>query len=479
MAAVESGKKGVGAGISWSLFSQLGRQLATFGTTVLLARFLIPEDFGLIGMATVFTGLVGIVNDVGVSGALVQRKNIDEVHLSSMFWLNIGVGFVLFVLTYVFSGLIADFFSNDRLADVLKVIGLAFIAGSLSIVQQSILLRALDFKPLAIIETVSVFSAGAAAVLAAFLGFGVWSIVFQLILAPIFTSVGLWIRSSWRPELVFDRGALGELVPYGLNMAAVNVVNYFSRNLDYIFVGKYLGAAALGYYTLAYRLMMYPLQAVSTAVARVAFPAFARKADDLDALGAGYLRMVGGVSLFTFPMVVGIFSIAPEFVEVVFGPEWSETSRILRILCVAGLVQSVGTTVGSIYQAIGRPQLQLRMAILNSSITAVVLFFAVSRGLEGVALAYSVFAVLWVHFSFYVVSRIVRFSYWKMYKRFGVGAFISFLMAVSIFSIKPFLGSASMLSLSALIGVGGLVVIVLMFCFGKIRMRGRKLRVDI
>lgn len=480
MTAAESERKrGVGAGISWSLFSQLGRQLATFGTTVLLARFLSPEDFGLIGMATVFTGLVGIVNDVGVSGALVQRKNIEEVHLSSMFWLNICVGVVLFFLTYFLSDLISEFFSSDRLSDVLKVIGVAFVAGSLSIVQQSILLRGLDFKPLAVIETISVLLAGAVSVLAAFLGFGVWSIVFQLVLAPVFTSIGLWIRSSWRPAFVFDVDALGELVPYGLNMAAVNVVNYFSRNLDYIFVGKYLGAAALGYYTLAYRLMMYPLQAVSTAVARVAFPAFSRNADNLEALGSGYLRMVGGVSLFTFPMVVGVFSIAPEFVAVVFGAEWNETSKILRILCVAGLVQSVGTTVGSIYQAIGRPQFQLRMAILNSSLTAIVLFFAVSHGLEGVALAYSAFAVLWVHFSLFVVSRIVRFSYWKMYRQFGLGMFISLLMAASMFSIKPFLGASSMFSLSALIGTGGGVVVALMFCFGKVRVSGRRLKFNI
>lgn len=475
----DSTKKGVGAGISWSLFSQLGRQFAAFGTTVLLARFLSPEDFGLIGMATVFTGLVGIVNDVGVSGALVQRKTIDERHLSSMFWLNLLIGFALFLLTYAFSGYIAGFFSNERLSDVLKVIGIAFVAGALSIVQQSILLRELNFKPLAIIETISVLFAGAAAVLAAFLGFGVWSIVFQLILAPVFTSIGLWIRSTWRPRLAIDRQALAELVPYGMNMAAVNVVNYFSRNLDYIFVGKYLGAAALGYYTLAYRLMMYPLQAVSAAVGRVAFPAFARKADDLGALGSGYIRMVGGVSLFTFPMVVGVFSIAPEFVEVVFGQEWAETSRILRILCVAGLVQSVGTTVGSIYQAIGRPQLQLRMAILNSSITAVVLFFAVKYGLESVALAYSVFAVIWVHFSFFVVSRIVGFSYWKMYRKFGLGAFVSFSMGACIFALKPVFQSPTIFSLLLMISVGGFVFVALMFLSGKIRLRGRRVSVDL
>lgn len=466
--------KGIGAGISWALFSQLGRQLATLGTTVLLARFLRPEDFGLIGMATVFTGLIGIINDIGVSGALIQRKTIDDIHLSSMFWLNVLVGLALFSVTLLSADVIAGFFADERLSEILRVLGFAFVAGSFSMVQQSILLRRLDFKPLALIETASVLVSGVVAVLAAFLGFGVWSIVVQLLLAPVLTSIALWARSEWRPARVFDTDALKDLVPYGLNMAGVNVVNYLSRNLDYLFVGKFLGASALGYYTLAYRLMMYPLQAVSSAVARVAFPAFAKKSNDFDALGAGFIRMVAGISLFTFPMVLGVFTIAPEFIEVVFGREWQATTSILRILCIAGLVQSVGTTVGSVYQAIGRPQLQLRMAILNSTLTAVALGLAVQYGLEAVALAYSIFAVFWVHFSFFVVSRIIRFSYWSMYRRFGQGALVSLVMAASIFAIKPFFPDVTLLSLFAMISLGGLVVVCMLFLLGKIRFEGIK-----
>ena len=459
----------VARGIAWAMASQVGRQVLTFVTTIVLARHLRPDDFGLIGMATVFTGLVTIINDVGVSGALVQRRTVTQSHLSSMFWLNLIVGATLCALTIAVAPVVAGFFGSPELADVLRVLSLIFVTGALGIVQQAVLVRAMDFRRLGIIETLAVLLSGIVAIACVVAGLGVWSLVVQLLLVPTLTSLGLWIRSDWRPARIFDRKALAELLPFGVSMAGFNVVNYLSRNADYLIVGRFLGAAALGYYTLAYRLMIYPLQAVSTAVGRVSFPAFSRAEGDPVLLAEGFMRMTKGVSLVTFPMVLGIFAIAPEFVVVVYGEQWAPTIELLRILCFAGLVQSVGTTVGSVYQALGKPALQLRMALLNAALTVLALGIGLQWGLTGVAVAYSMFAVAWVHFSLFVVTRLISLPYGRMYRRFMPAMASSGLMLAGVLALKPLLGPPSLAGLAVMVLAGALLHGTTLTLLGELR----------
>ncbi len=452
--------------------SQFGRQLIVFVTTIVLARLLTPADFGLVGMATVFTGFAMIINDVGVSGALVQRAEIDERHRSSLFWLNQIVGLALCALTIALAPVIAAFFDAPPLVDILRALSLVFVAGALGVVQQSLLIRAMDFRRLGVVETVAVLVAALVAVALALSGMGVWSLVWQLVLMPALTTAGLWWLSDWRPSLRFDRAALGELVPFGLNMAAFNSVNYLARNLDYLFVGKFLGATSLGFYTLAYRLMVYPLQSVSTAVSRVSFPALARSVSEPERLVEGFLKMTKGVSVVTFPMVMGIFVVAPTFVDVVYGPDWQPAAQVLRILCFAGLVQSVGATVGAVYQAIGRPHIQLRMALINTSLTALALWLGLRWGLAGVATAYAALAVVWVHFSLFVVTRIIGVAYGRMYVRFLPPFIASLAMAAAVHGLGRVLPGPPAWALLAEIVTGAAVYVLLMGVAGQVRWQG-------
>lgn len=410
---VHSNKSALARGVSWSVLSQLGRQFGTLAITLVLARYLLPDDFGLIGMATVFTGLIGVVNDVGVSGALVQRRDITQKHLSSMFWLNQIVGACLALITLSFASYVADFYSLEKLENVLSVLAIVFCSGALGVVQQTILVRDMNFRRLALIEVTSVIISGVAAVALAVNGFGVWAIVAQMVFVSILTTFGLWVTSSWRPQIVLCSSSIRDLLPFGLNVAGFNILNFVSRNIDYLIIGKFLGAQALGYYTLAYRVMVYPLQSVTHSASRVFFPALSKVSEDRIELEKAYMKMVRGVSIATFPMVFGIFAVSPVFVEVFFGAEWEKTGEVLRVLCLAGLFQSVGATVGPLYQALNRTGVQLRMATVNAILTTFVLLYFSDRGLIELSLAYAVFSSIWVSFSLFVASRIGEFSYVK------------------------------------------------------------------
>lgn len=418
-----------------------------------------PDDFGLVGMATVFTGLIGVINDVGVSGALVQRKEVTQKHLSSMFWLNQMVGLFLALVTIFLAQYIADFYNSENLQIVLCVLSVIFCSGALGVVQQTLLVREMNFRRLALIEIVSVVASGVVAVLLARHGFGVWAIVIQMVLVSFFVTIGLWFTSVWRPNLSFCINSLKDLLPFGINVAGFNVLNFVSRNIDYLIIGKFLGAQALGYYTLAYRVMVYPLQSVTHSAARVFFPALSRVSHDGLEFEKAYMKMIRGVSFATFPMVFGIFAVAPDFVDVLFGIEWKKTGEVLRVLCLAGLFQSVGATVGPLYQALNRTDIQLRMATTNAILTTLVLLYFSDRGLIGLSFAYATFSSVWVCFSLYIASKVGGFSFLKVWLGLIPVLFASACMAGVVIAFNYLMHD---------FGVHGVVALVIQIVVGLV-----------
>lgn len=464
-------RKALAQSLAWALASQVSRQAITFLTTILLARFLSPAEFGIVGMATVFTGFVAILNDVGIGGALIQKESVTEEHLASMFWLNLVAGIGLCGITWLIAPALATFFDSPPLTEVLRSLGFLFIAGALGVVQQCVLMRELNFRGLSLVETAATLLSALLAFILAWRGFGYWSLVTQLVLVPTVTTAGLWLTSRWRPRFVFKWRAAKELLSFGMHMAGFNGINYLARNMDYLVVGKFLGPTALGHYSLAFRLMMYPLQSISTAVGRVAFPVLSRRANDLSQVREGYLKLIKGVSLATFPMVVGIFSIAPDFVLLAYGPEWAATGRILQILCLAGLVQSVGTTVGVVYQSLGRPDIQLRMALANATLTVLSLWVGVRWGIYGVATAYSAFAFAWVHFSLFVATRVLDLSYFNMYARLMPALIAAVSMGVGLTYLRTLVARMSPLWLLSLVGAGAIIYGVLLCALRQLRVQ--------
>ena len=248
-----------------------------FIITVILARLLSPGDFGLLGMTTVFTGFVAIFNNMGISGALIQKQDADERHLSSAFWLNIAVGIVLTFLMIAASPLIASFYNKPQLEPIIMVMSLNYFLASFTIVQQTILAKNMDFKRLAARDIISVIAGGLVGITLAFCGFGVWSLVYQSITFTLINVILLWTVSPWRPKFIFSKKAIMDIFKFSVNLTGFNIVNYFGRNVDYLLIGKFLGAEALGFYSLAYKLMMVPLQNISWAISRVMFPALFRE----------------------------------------------------------------------------------------------------------------------------------------------------------------------------------------------------------
>jgi O-antigen/teichoic acid export membrane protein len=450
-------------GLTWSGIAQISKQLSQFIITAILARMLTPKDFGLIGMATVFTGFITIFANMGISSALIQKQNTKEEHLSSAFWLNIFVGFLLSLLFSVLAPLIARFYNQPQLKDILIVLSLNFFVASFSIVQQSILTKELEFKTLTKRDILAIVLSGIIGITLAANGFGVWSLVLQSLCLTFFNAFLIWNLSTWRPRFYFSFKEIKEIFMFSSHITGFNVVNYFARNMDYLLIGKFLGGEALGLYSLAYKLMLAPLTNISWVISRVMFPAFSKIQNDLPKIRANYLKMVHVISLITFPILLGLFAVAPEFVKVFYGPKWSAAAQLIQILCFCGMIQSVTSIGGSVYLSLGRADLQFKVALISSSLVSLIIFLALPYGVMGVALAYTVFYALWGHVSFLIVCHLLKLAPSKLYSRLGGSLLISALTMLIVLMMKQLLNMTSIQVLLLSIVFGILVYFALLF----------------
>lgn len=384
----------IGSAVGWVSISQVGRQVLLLVVTAILARLLVPGDFGLMSLTLVVVGLLALVRDLGTSVTIVQVPQLTARLISTLFWANVVLGVGAVVGVALLAPSIAAVFGEPRLADIVTVSAFAFSISSLSVVQQALLERAMRFRRVATVEILAVATGGVVAIAAALAGLGVWSLVAQAIATAAASAVLYTLEGGWRPTREFSMADLRGVARFGLSVTGFNVFNYVARNADYVLIGATLGAAPLGQYTLAYRVMLYPLQAVSSVISRATFPVYARLQSDDARFRELYLRAVSLIALIAFPMVFGVMATSDRLVAVVFGPNWTDAGKVLAILAPIGLVQVIATTVGPVYQAKGRSGLMLMWGVGGGVVTVIAFAIGLRWGIVGVAAAYLVVTII-------------------------------------------------------------------------------------
>lgn len=426
-------------GVGWSGISQVICLLLQLGITAILARLLTPKDFGLLAMVVVFTNLVMIFRDFGLTAALVQRKEITDEHLSSSFWVNVLTGLFLALLLAALSPAIAYFYGENKLTSIIMVLASTFFISSFGIIQTALFTKELNFKSLAIVEILAVAISGAVAIILAFYGFGVLSLVWQQVILSIVTVVLLWTFSRWRPRFLFKWQLIKELLGFGLNLTGFNFVNYFARNLDNLLIGKFLGSVALGFYDLAYRLLLFPLSNISSVIGRVMFPSLSAIQDDKNKVCDVYLKTTRYIAAITFPLMIGLLVVAPQFIRVIFGSQWERSIFLVQILALVGLIQSIIATVGWIYQSQGRTDIMFRWGLFTVIIVTISFVIGLCGDVEGVTIAYSVATFLLAYPNFAIPFKLINLKFSYFIKQF-TSIFIAIMgMGGITFAMRLFL----------------------------------------
>ena len=398
-------------GLSWSLGAQVLSQGSRFVISVILARLLSPADFGLLGMTIVFTGFASLFSDFGFGSALVQRQQVEERHFSSVYWLNQGIGLLLAGLTVAVAPLVARFYHEPRLMPVTMLVALSFPIAAQSPVQKAMLYRKMDFRALGLIDIVSEIIAGVVAIFLALRGVGVWSLVWQVLIASCVAALGAFAVTRWRPRLLYDRAAIAELFGFSSNLMGFTAFNYWYRNGDNLLVGRFFGSSALGLYGRAYNLMLLPISQITTVVSKVMFPALAKIQHDQARVRQIYLRAIAMIALITFPLMLGLLAVCDNFILAVYGPAWAGVAPVLRIFCVLGMIQSVYTTVGWIFQSQGRTDWMLRWGLVSGSLSIAAMLVGIWLGtLQALALCLTVIAILLLPYTYGFPKRMIGVS---------------------------------------------------------------------
>ena len=428
------------SGLGWSGAAQVARQVFQFFIGVILARLLSPQEFGLIGMIIVFTIFANLFSDLGMGAALIQKIDIEQRHLSSVFWVNIAAGIILTGIVVAAAPLIATFYNEPALRVLTVVIALNFSIGSLNVVQNALLRKNMDFQRLARIEIAASFLAGGLAVSMALLGLGAWSLVAQSLMFTAVSVLMMWQMSAWRPTLSLDIKAIKELLGFSSNLLGFNLFNYWVRNFDNILIGKFIGSSALGIYARAYSLMLLPVSQISGVVSRVMFPALSTIQDDTERVKQIYLRSTRTIALVTFPMMIGLLVVAKPFILSVYGDKWREVIPILQIFCLTGMGQSVGTTVGWIYTSQGRTDIMLKWGIFSGIVYIISFIIGLRWGVIGVAAAYvlSGYILLWYP-SWAISGRLINLRFSEMIKNLSGSFYCAVAMGVLVWTLGLFL----------------------------------------
>jgi len=353
-----------------------------------LARLLRPADYGVMAIAMVVVNLANLLRDMGTSAAVVQRKELPDDAIATIFWLNVVVGVILAIAISVVAKIMVLVFASPNLPPVLWLLALGFPITASSAVHQALLERDSRFKLLARIEIVSSFAGLLVAALLASFHFGVYCLPFQILTSSILSCIQLWVARSWYPKRRFSRDSFRQLLGYSGNLTVFSLINYLARNMDSIVIGKVLGAVQLGIYSQAYRVMLFPLQNMTFVATRALFPILSGRQHDIVEARKIYLKTVTLVVTITAPLMGGMWILRSEFVQVIFGAKWMAVVPVLAWLAPVGFIQSIVSTSGTVFMALGNTDKLMRLGVIATILQVGGFFIGVRWDINHVAAMY-------------------------------------------------------------------------------------------
>lgn len=400
-------KKQLFSGVFYTAISKYVGIIVSLVVSGVLARLLSPDDFGVVAIATVIITFFGIFTDMGVSTAVVQNKSLDKKELSDIFSFTFWTGICISVLFFSASWFIADYYGNDILRTLCQLLSVNLFFASANIVPGALFYRNKEFKFIAIRSFIIQMSGGAAAVIAALCGAGLYALIINPILSSILIFAISFHRYPQRLQLTWGLTTIRKIFSYSAYQFLFNTINYFSRNLDKLLIGKYMNMSDLGYYEKSYRLMMLPLQNITFVITPVMHPILSDYQNDKLKLATSYERIVHFLAFAGIPLSVLLFFTAKEITLIIFGSQWMPSIPIFQILSLSVGVQIILSSSGSIYQAAGDTRSLFICGLFSSALNVAGMLFGIFY-----------FGTLTAIASCIVVTFTINFiqCYWQMYR---------------------------------------------------------------
>ncbi len=454
-------------GFLWAYMSFLGGKGLSFLTTVILARVLLPAEFGLVGYCFVVIQYVDILNSAGIDTALISRREKIEEAANAAFVANILFGVGCFVLTWLIAPMVSVFFKAPEIVPIFRVIALSVPITGLGMVPDTLLKRDMKFKTVIISDLGRNFMKGAVSVVLALLGYGVWSLVWGQVIGVLTGTILSWILARWHPTWRFDREATRSIVFFGTHIIMLETAGAFRNNVDYLLVGRILGAAALGYYTMSYRIPELLIRSLNNVLGNVSLASLAITQSDRQKMRKFYFGYIRFIAMFTFPVSMGLAFTAPVFIPLFLSEKWGPaivpTAMISIALCITGL----GYVPGVLYKAVGRPDILNKLAIIKMPIAVLVLWYATDWGIVGVAAGQIVIALISVSLDILVANSVMKYPFSDVVEAVSPSLISTLAMSVVLFLIYQVTPQGGLVQLIFMVALGALVYFVTFWAISR------------
>jgi O-antigen/teichoic acid export membrane protein len=354
--------------LGWNSLSQVLKILVQLVSLLYLAKIVHPDQYGLMAIAATFMNFGILLRDLGTASALIQKRNIQDGLINTVFWINLLMGLILCGGLIAASPFASRYYGQPKLEPILLLLSFTFPLSSCAAAHLALMERESLFKQISKIEIISSVTALVIALILANLNWGVYSLVFQALTQNLISAVQIWTHSKWKPKSIFrtNFGEVKEIFGFSANLSAFNFVNYFSRNSDSIIIGKFMSPGVLGCYNLAYRIMLFPVQSLTFIAARSIFPILSTYQDDNDRVKSSYFKCVFIIFAISAPLMTTVAIVANEFVDFFWGARWHLTAQVLAWLAPTAIIQSINSTSGSVFAAKGKTGLMFALGCIST-----------------------------------------------------------------------------------------------------------------
>lgn len=394
------------SGAIWATIDRLGIMALQFVVNLILARLLLPQDFGAIGMIAIFIAVSQVLIDGGFGSALIQKKEPTQEDYSTILYWNIVFSTMLYIILYISAPTIGRFFSLPILSDILRVVGLSIIINSVFTIQKNRLQKQLAFKLIAITELSSYIIGAICAVYMAYHGYGVWSLVGMQISSGITSVVALWIITRWHPSLCFSMRSLKELFSFGGFILAANILQEICKNLQGLIIGKKYSAAQMGYFSQANKLDQITSYSIPQVIVQVMYPVFSSIQDDRKRLKEVLLMNIRVISYLIFPLLAILILIAEPLILKLYGVKWLLSVPYFQVLCVGGFFVCLQNVNFYAVAAVGKSKQLFYWSFYKWSFLLVLLLIGMKFGMYGI-----IWGMVLSNFNIYVVNSYLSSKY--------------------------------------------------------------------
>lgn len=424
------------SGLVWKFSERILAQLVTFLVGIILARLLVPSDYGSVSLVMVFISIADVLISYSFGNSLIQKENSDNIDFSSVFFFNIAGSVFIYILLFLFSPYIAAFYKLPELNMVIRVLGLRIIIIAVNSVQQAYVSKNMLFKKFFYSTLGGTAAAAVTGVVMAYKGYGVWALVVQYLVNAVIDTVILWFTVGWRPQLVFSYKRMKQLFRFGWKLLVSGIIDRVYAEFRSLLIGRLYTSEDLAFYK---RGQSYPeliVNNINSSISSVFFPAVAKEQNYIDRVKA-MTRMALSISSYVvFPCMVGLAVVADQLIEIMLTPKWLPCVPFLRIFCFTFALQPIHTANLDAIKAIGRSDLFLKMEILKKGVGLVILLLTVRGGVYWIALGMAPAALISSCINAYPNKKLLNYGYAEQYKDLLPSAAMSFVLGAAVWLLK-------------------------------------------